>query len=240
MRRKLIDLLQQIAKRLRYRVPAVRLVEDQVYRAGRYGHSVIVIVNQRAPVFNGHLDVLALEFRSILIAQDGQKQLVAQGRFERLPVDVEIFGIPRSVAVLQHVLPPDGVVANAHVIGNNVEQQSQTLALQLRREAGKALVAAKLGVEAVVPRDIVPVHAVRPGFEDGRGVKVSDAELVEIAHDCLCVGKGEVFVHLHPVGRDRNPGIGVQHPLDAFPHFVGGFLARVGFYRGRLRHGYAR
>ncbi len=58
---------------------------------------------------------------------------------------------------------------------------------------------------------------------------------LEVAHDGLGVGKGEVFVHLHPVGRDRNPGVGVQHPLDAFPHFVGGFLARVGFCRGRLQ-----
>ncbi len=141
MRRKLVDLLQQVAKRLRQRVvAAVRLVEDQVHGAGRYGHGVIVIVNQRAPVFNGHLDVLALQFRSILIAQDGQKKLVAQGRFERLPIDVEIFGVPRSVAVLQHVLPPDGVVTHPHVIGNDVQQQAQTLALQLRREAGKALV----------------------------------------------------------------------------------------------------
>ena len=87
---------------------------------------------------------------------------------------------------------------------------------------------------------VIAVHAARPGLEDGRGVKVADAQLLEVAHDGLRVGEREVFVHLHPVGRDRDPGIGVQHPLDAFPHVVGGFLARVGFYRGRLRHGYAR
>ena len=94
--------------------------------------------------------MLALEFGAILVAQDGQKKLVAQGRFERLPIDVEKFGIPRGVAVLQHVLPPDGVVAHPHVVGNNVQQKPKTLALQLRRETGKALVSAELRIEPVV------------------------------------------------------------------------------------------
>ena len=56
----------------------------------------------------------------------------------------------------------------------------------------------------------------------------------------LRVGERKAFVHLHPIGRDRDPGIRVQYSLHALPHFVGGFLARVGFYRGRLRHGDAR
>ncbi len=48
--------------------------------------------------------------------------------------------------------------------------------------------------------NVVPVHAARPGFKDGRGVKVADAQLFEIANNGLGVGKVEVFMHLHPVG----------------------------------------
>ncbi len=89
-------------------------------------------------------------------------------------------------------------------------------------------------------RDIVSVHTARPGLEDRRGVKVSDAELLEVADHVLRVGEGEAFVHLHPIGGDRDPGIGVQHSFDAVPHLMRGFLARVGFYGGQFRHGYAR
>ena len=184
--------------------------------------------------------MLAFQFGPILIAQDGQKKLVAHGRLERLPIDVEIFGVLRGVAVFQHVLPPDGVVTHPHVVGNDVEQQAQTLPLQLRRETGKAFVSPQFRIEAVVTGHIIPVHAAGPGFKDGRGIEVADAQLLEVAHDGLGVGKVEVLVHLHPVGRNRNPGVGVQYPLDAFPHVVGGFLARVGFRWGQFRHGFAR
>src|SRR5258708_36661698 len=86
---KLINLLQQFEKKLRQRVgPSACLVKDQVHRARRDRHGVFVIVNPRAPVFHGYLDVLALEFGAILIAKNGQKKLVAQGGLERLPVNV--------------------------------------------------------------------------------------------------------------------------------------------------------
>ena len=121
---KLINLLQQLEKKLRQRAgPTARLVKDQVDRAGRDRHGVIVVVNARVPVFDGYLDVLALEFGAILVAQNGQKKLVAQSGLERLPVNVEVFGIPRGVAILQHVLPPDGVVPHPHVVGHDVQQE---------------------------------------------------------------------------------------------------------------------
>src|ERR1700733_10094443 len=95
---KLVNLLQQFEKELRQRAgSAAGMIENQMYRARRNRHGVIVVMNPRAPVFNGHLDMLALKFGAILIAQDGEEKLVAQGRFERLPVNVEIFGIPRRM-----------------------------------------------------------------------------------------------------------------------------------------------
>ena len=38
---------------------------------------------------------------------------------------------------------------------------------------------------------IVAVHAARPGFKDGRGVKVADAQLFEVANNGLGVGKAK-------------------------------------------------
>ncbi len=186
---------------------------------------MVVIVNQRAPVLDRYLDVLGFQFGAILIAQNRQEKLVAHSRLERLPIDVEIFGVLRGVAILQHVLPPDGVVAHSHMVGNDIQQKTQTLPLQLRRETGKAFGSAQLRIEAIVTGHVVAVHAVGAGFKDRRGVEVADAQLLEVAHNGLGVGKSKVLVHLHPIGRNRNPGIGVQHPLDAFFHVVGGFLA---------------
>ena len=241
MGRKFINLLQQLEKVLRQRAgPAAGLVEHQVHGARRNRHGVIVVVNLWKPVFKGHLDVFPLKFGAILITQDGQKKLIAQGGFEWLPVNVKIFGISRGVAILQNVLPPDGVVPNPHVVGNDVEKQAQALAVQLRRKVGKTFLSAELGIEPVVPGQVIPVHTAGPGLEDGRRVEVSDAELFKVADNVLRVGEREAFVHLHPISRDRDSGIRVHHSFDALPHFVGGFLARVGFYRGRFRHGYAR
>ena len=232
MRWNVAQLGQQFAHKIRQQLGWVQLVENDGQRTRRHRHGVVVIVNQRAPVLNGYLDMLGFQFSAILVAQDGQQKLVAHGRLERLPIDVEILGVLRGMAILQHVLPPDGVVAHPHMVGDDIQQQTQPLPLQLRRESGKAFRSAQLWIEAVVARHVIAVRAVRAGFKDGRGVEVADAQLLEVAGNGLGVGKREVFVHLHPIGRNRNPGVGVQHPIDAFLHVVGGFLARVGLYRG--------
>ena len=200
---------------------------------------MVVIVNQRATVLDRYLDMLGLQFGAILVPENGQEKLVAHRRLERLPIDVEIFGVLRGVPILQHVLPPDGVVAHSHMVWDDIQQKTQPLPLQLRREIGKAFRSAQLRIETIVARHVISVRAVGAGFKDGRGVEVPDAQLLEVAGNGLGVGKREVFMHLHPIGRNRNPGVGVQHPIDAFLHLVGGFLARVGLYQGRLRHRYA-
>ena len=128
---------------------------------------MVVVVNQRAPVLDRYLYVFALQLGAVLIAEDRQQQLVAHGRLERLPIDVEILGVLRGMPILQHVLPPDGIVAHAHVIGHNIEQQAQTLAAQFRGESGKAVGSAELRVEAVVTGHVIAVHAVGPGFKNG-------------------------------------------------------------------------
>ncbi len=239
MRWNVAQLGQQFAHKIRQQLGRVQLVENDGQRTRRHRHGVVVIVNQRAPVLDRHLNMLGLQLGAILVAQDGQQKLVAHGRLERLPIDVEILGVLRGMSILQHVLPPDGVVAHSHMVGDDIQQKPQPLPLQLRRELGKALRSAQFWIEAIVARHVIAVRAVRAGFKDGRGVEVPDAQLLEVPGYGLGVGKGEVFVHLHPVGRNRDSGAGVQHPIDALLHVVGGFLARVGLYRGRLRHSYA-
>ena len=104
------------------------------------------------------------------------------------------------MAVLQHILPPFGVVSYPHMVGDNIEQQTKTLPPQLRREFIKPFLSAKLRIKAVVACDIIAVHAAGAGFENWRGVEVADAKPLEVTHDSLRVGEVEVFVHLRPVG----------------------------------------
>ena len=68
---------------------------------------MFVVPDQRPSIFDRGLNVFAFELDAILIAQDGEQQLIFHGRFERVPVDVEVLGITRSTAIFEHVLPPD-------------------------------------------------------------------------------------------------------------------------------------
>src|ERR1700747_3028569 len=94
----------------------------------------------------------------------------------------------------------------------------KALALQLGREARKASLAPELRVEPVVSSYVIPVHAARPCLEDGRRVEVTDPKPLQVAHDVSRIGKRESFVHLHPIGGDRDPGIGMENALHALPH----------------------
>src|SRR5205085_2428819 len=77
----------------------------------------------------------ALEHVAVLIAEDGQQNLAAQFLAQRLPFDVEIFGIARCGAVLEHVEPPAIVgLEHAHVIGHDVDHQAHSMTLELVRE----------------------------------------------------------------------------------------------------------
>ena len=80
------------------------------------------IAQEERPVAVLQLQFARFEDLPILIAQDRQQDPVPQFLLDGLPVDVEVGGVGRAGAVLQHVVPP-GVLGGrgAHVVGHGVE-----------------------------------------------------------------------------------------------------------------------
>jgi len=66
--------------------------------------------------------LLVLQHPSVLVAEDGEKDLVREMALHRLPVDVEELGVGGAGAVFQHVVPPAiGAFGDSHVVGHDVE-----------------------------------------------------------------------------------------------------------------------
>ena len=84
--------------------------------------SDLVIPQEERPLAIFQLQLARFQDLAVLVAEDRQQDPVPQFLFDGLPVDVEVGGVRRAGAVLQHVGPP-GVLAGrgAHVIGHDVE-----------------------------------------------------------------------------------------------------------------------
>ncbi len=85
---------------------------------------------------------------AVVLAQHRHQHLALELAVDRVPVDVEIAGVGRGLAVLQHVHPPGVVGAHdAHVVRHHVEQLTHVLRAQRGDEALEALAPAELGVD---------------------------------------------------------------------------------------------
>ena len=76
-----------------------------------------------------------LEHDPVMVAKHRHQHFAREQGIERLPVDVEIRGVDRGRAVLEHVHPPGVVRAHdAHVIGNHVENVPHGVGAERARE----------------------------------------------------------------------------------------------------------
>ncbi len=65
----------------------------------------------------------------------------------------------------------------------------------------EAFVAAEFRIQAVVADNVIAVLASGAGFENGRTIQIADAQLFEVGKNLFGVGKCELGVHLHAIGR---------------------------------------
>ena len=82
-----------------------------------------------------------------------------------------------------------------------------------RGKPRESLVAAELRVEPVVVDDVVAVRAAGPRLEEGRGVEMRDAELLEVGRQRGGVVEAEGLGELQPVGGERHRGRHQAPPL---------------------------
>ena len=122
-----------------------------------------------------------------------------------MPVDVEVVGERRRLAVFEHVQPPCVVVAHDRdMVRHDVGDLTHAMARELGREALEILATADLGVEGGVIDDVVTVAASGASAQIRRAVDVTHSQRGEIGHQVGRLRKIEVAVQLQTVRRARD------------------------------------
>src|SRR5215469_11234592 len=78
----------------------------------------------RVMAFNGNAP--AAKHAPVLVVENGNENLIAETFFVGVPVDIEEGVVAAVVAVFEHVVPIAVLVAETHVIGNDVEHLPET------------------------------------------------------------------------------------------------------------------
>ena len=144
----------------------------------------------------------ALEFAAIVIAEDRNEHFAGKIRIDRMPVDVEVVGERRRLAVLQDVHPPRIVAAHDRdVVWHDIRDLAHAMARELGCEALEILAAADLRVEGAVIDDVVTVAAAGASAQVWRAIDVTHAQRGEIRHQFGRPRKIEIAVQLQAVRR---------------------------------------
>ena len=102
-------------------------------------------------------------------------------------------------------------IVNAHVVGDEIHDLPHAMGMQFRDPGVIIFTRSHCDIELVVIGDVVPVHALRAGLEIGRGVGMTDPELIKIRHNFARLPEGEVLVELQAVGRHWDAGMTCLH-----------------------------
>ena len=131
----------------------------------------------------------------------------AQGRHEDSgtvtgPVDVEHGRIARARPVSHH-LPPEPIGwMRCHVVGDDVDEQPHSVAVERCQEVRELLGRPELRVEPVRVGHVVAMPAVWDRSEDRRDIQRLDSELVQVRDLLASAGEADPR-QLHPVGRSE-------------------------------------
>ncbi len=172
---------------------------------------MLVIPDAQAarPGIEAKLELAPFQDLTVVIAEEGQQHLSAQLRLGGLPVDVEELRIGRAWTVLEHVQPPEILVASdSQVVWNEIQDLSHSVPVQRLDERRERLLVAHLRVECIVIGDVVPVRASGARFQVGCAVDVTHTEPVEVGHESFGIPEGEAAVELQAVCRRRRRNLG--------------------------------
>ena len=143
----------------------------------------IVVFHEEASSLEYHLKLLVLQCVRVNTAQDRKEDLVIQDSRRRVPIHVEVGRIHRSRAVFEQIHPPGIFRAGCHVIWHDIEQQPQTVFLQIGLKSVKLLLAAQVAVNARRISGIVAVAAAAAALQQRRSIDVRDAEPREVVQN---------------------------------------------------------
>src|SRR5262249_32045467 len=119
------------------------------------------------PLGESELELPPLEHDSVLVAEHRKQHLVLQLLLDRVPVDIEVLGVDRRRTILQNVVPQRVSTVDPHVVGNEIEQLSQSSRAQRGAERVVLLGGADLRIQAVMINHVITVPTAGGGTEIG-------------------------------------------------------------------------
>ena len=143
----------------------LRSVQDVGIAGGCQGEAVVeigeregslgrVVIELQLAIFQ-HLRVIATE-------KGGQHAAVQQGILDS-PVDIEVSGIGARYSPFQYAAPPGVGVADGHVVGYDIENQTHAFCPQGSYQPLQGCLTAELRVDPGRVDHIVTVHGAGPG-----------------------------------------------------------------------------
>src|SRR5215813_14329650 len=152
------------------------------------------------PAIERKFELAAVEYRSVVIAQNGDENLSPQLVFDWIPVDIEIVRIGRSLPIFEHIQPPGVVAAHyTHVVRNDIEDLTHAVFVQSPDETVIVLRASNLRIEPMVVDDVVAVQTAGPRPQIGRCIDVRDSQGRQIGNQLGSLCKRKLLVKLQAV-----------------------------------------
>ena len=162
----------------------------------------VVVLEEESFGVESQPNLLRLQRLAVGLAEDRQENFVdgLTARGDRVPIDIEVMQESGVGPVFQNAHPPGVVRTGRHVIGDNIEQQTEVALMEFVMQRREVLVASQLRIECRRVDDVISVRAPLPRLENRRGIEVAHTEFGEVGNDPPGVSKREAGVELQAVG----------------------------------------
>src|SRR5882672_5368950 len=100
-----------------------------------------------------------------------------------------------------------------HVVGHEIENESDIRALESLAKPLERRFAAELGIERTVIHDVVAVAAAGARLQERRGIEMTDAERLQVGHCSRGIVKSEILGQLQAIGGERDRGRHQSAPM---------------------------
>ena len=140
---------------------------------GREWEAVIEIADEGWSVFAApHGDFAGGERLAVRSAEYRQSDFAAQVGIVWRPVDVKVFRKAALAPARQHIHPPSIVTANRHVVGDDVDDYSESIAARFLHQPSEGLFTAEFRIDAGRINNVIAVHRTGARCQDRRQVEM--------------------------------------------------------------------
>src|ERR1700733_3116642 len=150
---------------------------------GGNGIARVEITNEEFPVFKREAYLAAIQNFTERAAKDGQQDPALENSRSRVPVNIEVRGETRFIAVLENVHPPAILAACCHVVRNDIQNQSHLTLEQFILQVLKILDGADFRIDLSGIGDVVTVRASFAAGLNRRSVDVRNSEFRQIVNE---------------------------------------------------------